>query len=244
MAYPGVYRYSNVYDWKGENGEKREAEGHFSPESERDARDRPENVRRSFNGPKSIPYRGNRYIPGIHEESDFTFGSDYIQDERSFRPSRMRRDSGSRSWINVGDSAYSGDSGGRSYTSNEYIENPAYYEGDTGGESGQTYVPPAGFRNQWPFGMSSYPRYFKESFAGRGPKGYQRSDQRITEDVCERLTQDPEIDASGITVETKNGEVMLEGTVTDRESKRRADDIAASCSGVIDVQNKLRIQRS
>ena len=31
---------------------------------------------------------------------------------------------------------------------------------------------------------------------GRGPKGYRRSDERIREDVCERLTEDPFIDAS------------------------------------------------
>lgn len=30
-------------------------------------------------------------------------------------------------------------------------------------------------------------------FAGRGPKGYQRSDDRIREDVCERLAEDPVI---------------------------------------------------
>jgi hypothetical protein len=28
-------------------------------------------------------------------------------------------------------------------------------------------------------------------FAGRGPKGYQRSDERIREDICERLADDP-----------------------------------------------------
>jgi hypothetical protein len=36
---------------------------------------------------------------------------------------------------------------------------------------------------------------------------------------------------------------MLTGTVTDRDAKRRAEDIAEWCSGVKDVQNRLRIQR-
>ena len=39
-------------------------------------------------------------------------------------------------------------------------------------------------------------------YAGRGPRGYRRSDDRIGEDVCDRLTDDPALDASGIEVHT------------------------------------------
>jgi len=83
----------------------------------------------------------------------------------------------------------------------------------------------------------------RQSFAGRGPQGYRRSDERITKDINEELTRDDEVDASGISVEVKNGEVILKGFVTDRESKRRAEEIAESCSGVKDVQNQIRIKR-
>jgi len=83
----------------------------------------------------------------------------------------------------------------------------------------------------------------RQSFAGRGPQGYRRSDERITEDINEELTQDPELDASGISVEVKNGEVVLKGSVPDRESKRRAEEIAESCSGVKDIQNQIRVKR-
>jgi hypothetical protein len=83
----------------------------------------------------------------------------------------------------------------------------------------------------------------RPSFAGRGPQGYKRSDERITEDINEEMTQDHELDASHISVETKNGEVVLKGTVSDRASKRRAEEIAESCSGVNDVQNQIRIKR-
>ena len=82
----------------------------------------------------------------------------------------------------------------------------------------------------------------RQSFAGKGPQGYRRSDERITEDINEQLTQDHMVDATGISVETQNGEVTLKGTVTDRQSKRRAEEIAESCSGVKDVQNQLRIK--
>src|SRR5215203_1392074 len=76
---------------------------------------------------------------------------------------------------------------------------------------------------------------------GRGPKGYVRSDERIREDVCDRLTDDPRVDASEIEVTVTNREVALSGTVDSREAKRRAEDIAESVGGVTHVQNNLRV---
>ena len=75
---------------------------------------------------------------------------------------------------------------------------------------------------------------------GKGPKGYQRSDDRIREDVCERLSDDDELDASDISVTVGDGDVTLAGTVTDRHAKQRAEDLAASIGGVRDVDNQLR----
>ncbi|WP_380871759.1 osmotic sensory protein [Sphingomonas sp. DBB INV C78] len=75
---------------------------------------------------------------------------------------------------------------------------------------------------------------------GRGPKGYSRSDDRIREDVCDRLTEDPRLDASDVEVQVDRGEVTLTGTVFDRSSKRRAEDCADAVMGVTNVQNNLR----
>jgi hypothetical protein len=79
---------------------------------------------------------------------------------------------------------------------------------------------------------------------GRGPKGYQRSDERIRDDVNDRLTDDPHIDASEVEVAVSAREVTLSGTVSSRFEKRRAEDIAESVSGVTHVQNNLRVQQS
>jgi CBS domain-containing protein len=76
---------------------------------------------------------------------------------------------------------------------------------------------------------------------GRGPKNYQRSDDRIREDVNERLTDDAMIDASEIEVTVQNREVTLSGTVRNRQERRRAEDIAESVPGVTHVQNDLRV---
>jgi BON domain-containing protein len=78
---------------------------------------------------------------------------------------------------------------------------------------------------------------------GKGPKGYVRSDERIREDVCDRLSDDDELDASDITVTVSGGEVRLEGGVLDRQSKHRAEDLAESVSGVQDVTNNLRARK-
>jgi CBS domain-containing protein len=81
----------------------------------------------------------------------------------------------------------------------------------------------------------------RDDHRGRGPKGYQRSDDRIREDVNERLTDDVMIDASEIEVAVQNREVTLTGTVRNRDEKRRAEDVAESVPGVTHVQNNLRV---
>lgn len=81
-------------------------------------------------------------------------------------------------------------------------------------------------------------------YRGIGPRGYRRSDDRLCEEVCERLSRHGEIDASDIEVEVQDGEVILRGTVGDRRSKRLAEDLAESTSGVWDVHNELRISQA
>jgi BON domain-containing protein len=79
--------------------------------------------------------------------------------------------------------------------------------------------------------------------AGRGPKGYQRSDQRIEEDVNEALTRNGQLDATNIQVKVDQGVVTLTGTVDSRQDKRMAEDIADSCPGVKDVHNQIRVEQ-
>lgn len=92
-------------------------------------------------------------------------------------------------------------------------------------------------------GFNPDPYYTRTSYTGRGPRGYQRTDERIREDVCDRLTEDHDIDASDIDLKVEAGEVTLEGTVTERRLKWLAEEIASSCSGVVDVHNHLRVKR-
>lgn len=78
-------------------------------------------------------------------------------------------------------------------------------------------------------------------YTGRGPRGYHRSDERLYEEVCDRLTDDPGVDATDVVVRVSAAEVTLEGTVGDREQKREAEDCAYGVPGVREVHNHLRL---
>jgi hypothetical protein len=77
-----------------------------------------------------------------------------------------------------------------------------------------------------------------------GPKGYVRSDERVREEVCERLWHDPHVDVSEVSVEVDDGQIRLAGTVPDRRMKHRIEDIAASCAGSHEVQNRIKVVRT
>jgi len=79
-----------------------------------------------------------------------------------------------------------------------------------------------------------------EHFKGKGPLGYQRSDERLREQVCELLTQDEQVDASAIEVTVEHGEVTLSGEVDDRRARRRAEECLDGLSGIKQVFNRLR----
>lgn len=118
-------------------------------------------------------------------------------------------------------------------------------QGYGGSEGWQTYGQPgaSGYG-----GMSRSPAYVYgyvvTTYTGRGPKGYKRSDERIQEEISDELTRHPEIDASDIEVQVQDGEVTLSGTVDDRKTKRLAEDLAEQCSGVQQVHNRVRVQKS
>lgn len=83
----------------------------------------------------------------------------------------------------------------------------------------------------------------REDFRGRSPKDYRRSDERIREEVCDRLTDDGSLDPSDISVKVEGGEVTLTGFVATRDDKRRAEEDVERVSGVREVINQLRVSR-
>jgi osmotically-inducible protein OsmY len=75
----------------------------------------------------------------------------------------------------------------------------------------------------------------------RGPRSYQRSDERIREDVCERLFGDTGADATDVVVEVAAAVVTLGGSVPEAEDKRRIETIATRTLGVADVIDRIQV---
>jgi osmotically-inducible protein OsmY len=152
------------------------------------------------------------------------------------------RDSGGRGYY--GDRGYAAD---RGYGNGSYYGDRASYWGDRAAfgdrESYGDYRERPGYPGSFS-GRTGFESRARESFAGRGPRGYQRSDSRINEDVCDRLCDSPDIDASAIDVRVSGGDVTLSGSVASRDEKRRAEDLIEQVSGVREVHNNLRVGRA
>lgn len=74
--------------------------------------------------------------------------------------------------------------------------------------------------------------------------GRDRNDERIFEEVSERLAQHGRLDARAVNVRVQNGEILLQGIVSSLHDKRLAEDIAGSVPGVVDVHNQLRLSEA
>lgn len=80
-------------------------------------------------------------------------------------------------------------------------------------------------------------------FSGVGPKNYERPDESIKEEVCEKLFEDIWVDATDIEVEVKYGYVYLRGEVVDRNQKKQAEVVTENVFGVKDVINYLNLKK-
>jgi osmotically-inducible protein OsmY len=169
------------------------------------------------------------------------FGS-YEADQRWER--EMRRPS-ARGTYSGGTGGYDyergyGD-GGRSESRGEGFEDRAREAGDFFRRTGRRI-------SNWfsdVAGDGDYDRPRDEGYRGArglGPKGYKRSDERISDDIHQRLADDAWLDATHINVAVSGGEVTLSGTVDSREAKHRAERIVEDLSGVTHVQNNIRVQ--
>jgi osmotically-inducible protein OsmY len=186
---------------------------------------------------------------------------------------RFDRDRNSNKYTGLGASNYGGgyeDRGRRSYDENPYYgsTNPQNYQGNTGSSYGGNYYGrdygsnrgygqgDSNDRSWWDRTKDEVSSWFGDeeaerrrnrdqqmNFRGKGPRNYTRSDDRIKEDINDRLSDDSWVDASDIDVQVNKCEVILTGNVNDRSAKRRAEDIAESVSGVKHVENRIRVNR-
>jgi osmotically-inducible protein OsmY len=96
-----------------------------------------------------------------------------------------------------------------------------------------------------PFERGAWSQREAESSDGlsfdKGPKGYQRSDESIGDEVNDALTRNAYLDASDIEVRVENSIVTLSGTVANRQMKVLAEDCIESISGIQDIHNKISL---
>jgi len=180
--------------------------------------------RRGVERPQFGAYEGSGDEHG--EPSEFRYGSGFDKPERGRWVSQEREEVFTRpydEWSTPGYVFYAGKGYHREFV--DPYAGSAQPEGGAGGQG-------------WQIARES----IRGPFAGRGPKGYVRPDERIWEEVNERLEEDGEIDATDISVQVVNGEVTLEGTVGGRRIKRLAEDLAESVRGVRDVHSRLRVE--
>ncbi|WP_354682619.1 BON domain-containing protein [Cupriavidus necator] len=97
------------------------------------------------------------------------------------------------------------------------------------------------------FGESNFGVYDRESpgvgpsgGTRTGPKGYQRSDERVREEVCERLIE-CRYPVHDVEVSVAAGVVTLTGSVAERALKYRIEEIVEDTFGVKEVENRLRV---
>lgn len=129
--------------------------------------------------------------------------------------------------------------------SREHYQPNSEYRTGYGFNSDSYNTPSSNHYNQessnWnsPFGNSNRESN-QQNFRGYGPSNYTRSDERIIEDINDRLSDSPYLDARELDVKVSQGEVTLQGNVDSRHSKRFAEDICESVSGVRHVENRVR----
>ena len=93
------------------------------------------------------------------------------------------------------------------------------------------------------YGEQTSGRYGQRRAMRRGPKGYERSDERLKEDISERMYANERWDTGDVTVDVDNGVVTLDGTVDDRQTKYMLEEMVDNVPGVKDVENRLRVRR-
>lgn len=92
-----------------------------------------------------------------------------------------------------------------------------------------------------PYEMVDYLIDREVSFKGKGPRGFDISDQKIYENVCEALASSMELDASDIDVEVMDSTVTLKGSVEDENRCHLSQLLVQEVAGVTEVVNELKI---
>jgi osmotically-inducible protein OsmY len=189
-------------------------------------------------------FRQARYQGGYSQGSGYARDYDQGDFDQAFGGYSPSQGGYGDSWSGYGGGGYGtvyGQGFDEDYmgSANAPVQSGAYGQGPGGYGGGFSQ----GLAGRGGYGQGSgYTNYRPESQFGKGPKGYVRSDERLKEDISEKLLRDHAIDASDISVEAKNGAVTLTGSVDNRRLKHYVEDLVEDCTGVRDIDNRLTVR--
>src|ERR1700724_2455322 len=66
-------------------------------------------------------------------------------------------------------------------------------------------------------------------------------DDRISDDVRQRLASDPDVRGAALDVSVKDGVVTIKGRVHTEKGRKKATEISKKVKGVVNVDNKLKL---
>ncbi|ABS25919.1 BON domain-containing protein [Anaeromyxobacter sp. Fw109-5] len=76
----------------------------------------------------------------------------------------------------------------------------------------------------------------------RGPKGWRRSDERILDELCERIVRSG-VDASDVEVAVERGVLRLRGIVPHPDDRRLLVELASAVLGVEEIEDEVTTAR-
>src|SRR6185437_2837558 len=238
-AAPGQGAGPNELGYGGGRGryeERRGGEGRYSTHRYRDPDRSGREDRHGWGASASQPYYGPRSQWRDRPSQDpYGFGQRSQGHEPPFeRETFGRRDD--LAYYGTGAPGWGGFTGGANvYDYGPFNPRPPQLEGEYSDESAVSYER----ESHGDYGRGS--RRTQQRQYPPGPKGYQRSDERLKEDISERLMESHRIDSSEVTVEVQSAKVILEGTVPSRYMKQAIEDLVDRCPGVKDIDNRVRV---
>jgi len=132
------------------------------------------------------------------------------------------------------------------YESRNHDYEGGNYDMNQGRRGGEYYG--SNQRSYMPYNQDSFSRTQNTSsrgeFYGKAPKNYERSDERIKEEICDRLMSQGMFDPSDVEIEVKDGVVSLQGNVDSRSTKYQLEEISEGILGVKDIDNKVKVSSS
>lgn len=78
-------------------------------------------------------------------------------------------------------------------------------------------------------------------YRGVGPRTRHDEDEELRDMICQRLSDDPDLDASNIIVRVIDNEAILDGSVRSKHDARNAYESALDIPGIVHVRERLQI---